>query len=63
MLLGAPPAASRGFPWIDYFFAGEADLDFPDFCERLIREGKRPAERIIRSEPIRDMRTVFTPDF
>ena len=51
------------FPWIDYFFAGEADVDFPNFCERAIRHGEWPAERIIRSEPISDMRTVFAPDY
>lgn len=58
---------SRGlaeiFPWVDHFFAGEADVDFPAFCEQLIRHGERPAERIIRSEPIKDMRAVFAPDF
>ena len=60
-----PIAASmtKAFPWIDHFFAGEADVDFPDFCEALINTGARPAERIIRSEPIRDMRKVFEPDF
>lgn len=51
------------FPWIDYFFAGEADVDFPHFCERAIRHGEWPAERIIRSEPIQDMRAVFAPDY
>ncbi len=54
---------AKAFPWIDHFFAGEADIDFPDFCEALIRTGARPAERVIRSEPIRDMRRVFEPDF
>jgi ribosomal peptide maturation radical SAM protein 1 len=51
------------FPWIDYFFAGESDVDFPNFCERAIRHGEWPAERIIRSEPISDMRTVSAPDY
>lgn len=51
------------FPWMDYFFAGESDIDFPDFCERLVRHGERPTERIVRSEPIGDMRVVSPPDF
>lgn len=54
---------SRAFPWIDHVFAGESDIDFPDFCERLLRDGIVPHERVIRSAPIRDMRVVATPDF
>ncbi|MCM2257843.1 MAG: RiPP maturation radical SAM C-methyltransferase [Vicinamibacteria bacterium] len=70
IVLGGPNVAwpmARGlaevFPWVDYFFSGEADVDFPDFCVRLIRQGERPAARILCSQPIRDMRTVFPPDF
>lgn len=54
---------SRAFPWIDHVFAGESDIDFPDFCETLIRDGVAPRERVIRSAPIRDMRVVARPDF
>ena len=54
---------ARAFPWIDHFFAGESDLDFPDFCERLLRQGQRTDQRVIRSEPIRDMRVVAEPRF
>jgi len=54
---------SRAFPWIDHVFAGESDIDFPEFCEKLIRDGVTPRERVIRSEPIRDMRVVAAPDF
>lgn len=54
---------SRAFPWIDHIFAGESDIDFPDFCERLLRDGVAPRERVIHSEPIRDMRVVAAPDF
>ncbi|MEO8259985.1 MAG: RiPP maturation radical SAM C-methyltransferase [Acidobacteriota bacterium] len=70
IVMGGPNTAwpmARGLadvlPWVDHFFAGEADVDFPMFCERVIRNGQRPAERIIRSEPIQDMRLVFSPDF
>lgn len=54
---------AKAFPWVDHFFTGEADIDFPDFCERLVRHGEKPAARVIDSEPIRDMTTVFAPDF
>lgn len=54
---------AQAFPWVDHFFAGESDADFPEFCERLVRDGIRPADRVVRSEPIRDMRTAFAPDF
>lgn len=70
VVMGGANAAwplSRGmaaaFPWIDHFFAGESDVDFPEFCERYVATGERPAERIVRSEPIRDMRRVFPPAF
>ncbi len=54
---------SRAFPWIDHVFAGESDIDFPDFCEALLRDGVAPRDRVIHSAPIRDMRVVATPDF
>jgi ribosomal peptide maturation radical SAM protein 1 len=51
------------FPFIDYFFSGEADTAFPDFCERLIRENKAPEEKLVECAPIDDMRVVFAPDY
>lgn len=54
---------AQAFPWIDYLFSGEADLDFPDFCEAYLRRGELPRERVVVNEPIRDMRVVFPPDF
>lgn len=54
---------AKAFPWIDHFFAGEADIDFPAFCETYLRHGALPAARVIHSEPVRDMRTVFAPDY
>jgi ribosomal peptide maturation radical SAM protein 1 len=54
---------ARAFPWVDHVFAGEADIDFPDFCERLVRDGLAPSDRVIHSAPIRDMRVAAAPDF
>jgi len=54
---------ARAFPWVDHVFAGEADIDFPDFCERLIRDGLAPSDRVIHSAPIRDMRVAAAPNF
>jgi len=54
---------AKAFPWIDHFFAGEADIDFPEFCENYLRRGVRAEARVIHTEPIRDMRTVFPPDY
>ncbi|MES2045404.1 MAG: RiPP maturation radical SAM C-methyltransferase [Pseudomonadota bacterium] len=54
---------AKAFPWIDHFFAGEADIDFPEFCENYLRRGVRADERVIHTEPIRDMREVFAPDY
>ncbi|MEG6520680.1 RiPP maturation radical SAM C-methyltransferase [Desulfotomaculum sp. 1211_IL3151] len=27
------------FPWLDFVMSGEADLNFPDFCEKLLAQG------------------------
>ncbi len=51
------------FPWIDHFFVGEADFEFPDFCERLVRDGIRPQDRLVKCAPIDDFARVFAPDF
>lgn len=56
-------AFAKVFPWVDHFFSGEADVAFPEFCERLIRDGERPKERVIHCEPIRDMAVVTEPDY
>ena len=54
---------AKAFPWIDHFFSGEADIAFPDSCEAYLRRGELPAGRVVASQPVRDMRTVFPPDF
>ncbi len=51
------------FPWIDHFFVGEADFEFPEFCGRLVRDGIRPPGRLVKCEPIDDFTRVFAPDF
>ena len=51
------------FPWIDHFFIGEADFEFPQFCERLVRDGVRPPDRLVKCAPIDDFTRVFAPDF
>ncbi|MEI9989189.1 MAG: RiPP maturation radical SAM C-methyltransferase [Rhizomicrobium sp.] len=51
------------FPWIDHLFVGEADFEFPDFCERLVRDNVRPQERLVKCAPIDDFTRVFAPDF
>lgn len=50
-------------PWVDHFFSGEADVAFPDFCEALLGEGRRPAERVVMCKPIWDMRQSPLPDY
>ncbi|GAB6181621.1 RiPP maturation radical SAM C-methyltransferase [Desulfotomaculum defluvii] len=29
----------RCFPWLDFVMSGEADLSFPDFCEKILANG------------------------
>lgn len=63
--IAAPMGAAMAevFPWVDHFFSGEADTEFPDFCERLIRTGKRPADRVIPCEPVKNISVSPPPDF
>ncbi|HMO74783.1 MAG TPA: RiPP maturation radical SAM C-methyltransferase [Sphingopyxis sp.] len=63
--IAAPMGAAFAgiFPWVDHFFSGEADVAFPEFCERLIRAGERPAERVIECAPIDNIAISPTPDF
>ena len=57
------PALARLFPWIDHFFAGEADIEFPAFCERVLAGDPAPAPQVVQCEPIADMARVSAPDF
>lgn len=69
VLGGANIAAPMGaafasvFPWVDYFFSGEADTEFPDFCERLIKTGERPDQRVIECAPVDNIAVSPIPDF
>lgn len=70
IVMGGPNVASPMaealvdvFPAVDYFFSGEADIVFPDFCEKFIRDGARPANRVIHCAPLFDMRRSPAPDF
>ena len=54
---------ARVFTWVDYVFDGEADLTFPDFCERLLAKGDAPQDRVVACEPIADMGVVHAPEF
>ncbi len=70
VVLGGPNAASpmgealaEIFPWFDHFFSGEADIAFPDFCQRLLEERGADLPRVIHCPPLTDMRRSPAPDF
>ena len=50
-------------PMIDYVFSGEADLEFPRFCDDFFRDGSLPASKIIDCKPIEIMDSVKIPNF
>ena len=50
-------------PMIDYVFSGEADLEFPRFCDDFFRDGSLPASKIIDCTPIEIMDSVSIPNF
>jgi len=47
----------------DYHFNGEADIDFPDFCENYLTNGVLPPEPIINCGIMREMDSVPIPDY
>ncbi len=51
------------FDCIDYFFDGEGDIVFPDFCEDYLRRGRRPEGRVVACAPVEDMTAVPAADF
>ncbi|HVZ50563.1 MAG TPA: RiPP maturation radical SAM C-methyltransferase [Pseudolabrys sp.] len=51
------------FPWVDYFFSGEADVEFPAFCRRYVEEHTAPSQKVIRCAPVANMDDVHAPDF
>lgn len=57
-LLGLDPNAD----YLDYVFSGDCETAFPNFLDCLA-EGKRPAERLLRSEPCRELDRVPLPDY
>lgn len=53
---------ARTFDCIDYFFDGEGDVVFPDFCVDYLHSGKRPAGRVVPCEPVADLAAVAMQD-
>lgn len=63
----------RSFPWIDFVCTGEADIVFPEFLEKLLREGESPrvagilrqgeADALSTPEPVRDLDELPIPDY
>ena len=50
-------------PMIDYVFSGEADEEFPRFCQEILDTRSLPASKIIKCKPVVSMDSVKTPDF
>lgn len=47
---------------IDFVFAGESEVSFPEFMGQVL-SGELPRERIIRGQPCMDLDALPTPDF
>lgn len=47
----------------DLIVSGEADFEFPRFCEDYLGGGERPGARVVRCEPVQAMDAVETPDY
>jgi ribosomal peptide maturation radical SAM protein 1 len=62
----------RAFAWIDYVSVGEADVSFPEFLRRLLREARdepppgilaRGATALTRPTPVEDLDALPLPDY
>ena len=56
-------ALSEIAPAIDYFFSGEADLEFPRFCEAVLQGRHFSIPKLIDCGLMPDMDASETPDF
>ena len=50
-------------PMLDYSFSGEADWEFPRFCDDFFRNGSLPASKMIDCTPIENMDSANIPNF
>ena len=51
------------FSCFDYVFSGEADTEFPDFCESYLNNKVERKDRLIECQPVSDMTQAKIPDF
>ncbi len=56
-------ALSDIVPLIDYVFSGEADIEFPLFCENYLHNGALPTSKIINCTAINDMELIDIPNY
>ena len=56
-------ALMHTFDCFDYVFSGEADTEFPDFCESYLNHGVKRENWLIDCQPLCDMSKARIPDF
>lgn len=54
---------AKVFDTVDYFFDGEADIVFPEFCERYLHHGELPAKPVVSCAPVQNVNVVSEADF
>jgi ribosomal peptide maturation radical SAM protein 1 len=59
--MGRAIAELTGF--FDYVFSGPADIQFPEFCCRLLEKGERPLETVLEGAAVPDLDRLSIPDF
>ena len=48
---------------LDFVFSGEADYDFPEFCENYLRRKRLPERRVIQCVPVENLDEVPVPEY
>jgi ribosomal peptide maturation radical SAM protein 1 len=48
---------------IDYIFDGEADISFPDFCNKVLNDEKKEKKKLIKCLPVNDLNQLEIPDY
>ena len=63
--MGSPmgEALMHAFHCFDYVFSGEADKEFPDFCESYLSHRVEKENWLIECQPLSDMTQAHVPDF
>lgn len=57
------PAIVQATDVFDYVFSGEADFDFPTFCQKILEQKSFPEEQVVSCSAVYEMDLTETPNY